>query len=67
MIILLPRGGRRIWQRPLSSLLPLRCDLLVWPRRQASNTAGASGPEVKKTRNIGIIAHIDAVRQCLFN
>jgi hypothetical protein len=67
MNILVARSGRHIWQRPLPCFPYLKCDFLLWPRRQASNTAGDSGPDIKKTRNIGIIAHIDAVGQLLFS
>jgi hypothetical protein len=67
MNILVARSGRHIWQRPLPRLSQLKCDLLTCPRRQASNIAARDGPDVKKTRNIGIIAHIDAVCQYLFN
>jgi hypothetical protein len=67
MNILVARSGRYIWQRPLPRLSHLKFDLPFWPRHQASSTAGDSGPDIKKTRNIGIIAHIDAVGQRLFS
>lgn len=61
MNILVARSGRYIWQRHHLHFSHLKYDLSIWPRRQASSTAGDSGVEIKKTRNIGIIAHIDAV------
>lgn len=67
MNILVVRSGRHIRQRPLPLFLHLKCDLLSWTRRQASDTVGNPGPDIKKTRNIGIIAHIDAVGQLLFS
>jgi len=67
MNILVVRSGRHIRQRSLPLFSHLKCDLLSWTRRQASGTVGDSGPDIKKTRNIGIIAHIDAVGQLLFS
>jgi hypothetical protein len=61
MIVLGCRSGRHLWRR---TLLERSCyganGGLVWIRTYAAGAVGHA-VDVKKTRNIGIIAHIDAV------
>jgi hypothetical protein len=67
MNILVTKCGRHIWPRLAPDFSYIRRNL-IWKfqRRRVVHHTQEHGPDIKRTRNIGIIAHIDAVRVCLY-
>lgn len=55
------RSGRHLWRQNDLGRCAARCNASSPHFRWASSVAGEDAVDIKKTRNIGIIAHIDAV------
>lgn len=59
------KRGCQIWHRRLQCVVVRREIPSCWSLAQIRFSSQQYDPSIKKTRNIGIIAHIDAVRWLL--
>ena len=59
------KRGCQIWHRRLQSVVVGREIPSCWSLAQIRFSSQQYDPNIKRTRNIGIIAHIDAVRWLL--